>query len=288
MRSAKRLRSSVVAFGGVLRYDFLRGAHDIWWKLLVVAGLTLSFGLSLIASYGGSAGDICLLDYLAYFIKGAEKYDPSLGIAFTIPVLWITALVVLFLLTVFYPVSDFAEGSSNTVTRSSRVVWWLSKCAWTCAASIAFHSIGLLVVFAMTVVLGGQVGEAYHPEIVFFGDGDLFASLELSFGQVLSSLTLSFFVSTLLCLLLLLLSFAVGLYGAMAFVVGYLFLSVFVGDAPFIADYGMLARSCYFYSGVAGFAEKFFVVATLMAIVVVAGAFLFKGKDYAGSVPGSC
>lgn len=264
----------------LLHLDLKEGFRSFraWWALAAVVPLALCATLFMTAGHEEVAARLCFGDYVAHLFLGLRPDAMAASGLTELPLQWLVIMLLPLFLVLGYPVASLGTGGLHALLASrSRILWWLSKAAWTAISVSAAYGLMLAVAFVWTLITGGA-GENVAHEAAFVvgrqGDRDMrvgmqIASLEVTvlfafISMALVQMTVSLVANPL-----------IGFVTSALFVFCSGYLSV-----PWLpGEYAMAARSSLFFAGGREWSAGVLVTSGFAVIAVVLGTICFAHKD---------
>ena len=148
-----------------MRAGFAESRKKLLAVALVAAGV-IGFSWLVAKALGYGALSFSFGDSLAACAGGISIFDPERDLRFRFPAAWILMLLTIAYVTLSYPYRDLMGfGRSVLVASGQRRSWWLSKCAWVVAASLASCAVVAMVALAAPAVMGGAMSMRMGPEV---------------------------------------------------------------------------------------------------------------------------
>ena len=191
------------------------------------------------------------------------KYEPDKGDVFRFPAAWSLLLMAVAYVPLSYPYRDLMGfGKSVLVASGSRISWWLSKCLWVIAATLASFTVFLALSAGAALLAGGGLSPTISsglPTLAGFMAMTSPISCDLP-----AFLAVAVVVVCSLCLLQTALSLVVRPVLSFAFTAALLLASAYVYSPLLLGNYLMVART-------AGVAEEAMDPTTGLVLAVVVG-----------------
>lgn len=218
----------------IMKTDLYLG---VWkkWRFLIFIGicfLTCSSFWQMVQSYTANCGEatFSMADCMAFVLKGVpEMKGKSLGEEFFLPSIWLILILMCLMIPLDYPVRSMEGWGSQYLIRTSRKLWWLSKCIYVIGANTLTYGVYLIITALFCVWK--------NVSLSFENNGEFYQSV---FGEVLNhSLNLSSSENALLLV-------GIPLLGLYAMSLLQLFLSVWLSPLmAYILSMVILVFSVY-------------------------------------------
>lgn len=207
--------------------------------------------------------DMTFGDMVVSVLGGIMKYEPDKGDVFRFPAAWSLLLMAVAYVPLSYPYRDLMGFGKNVLVASgSRISWWLSKCLWVVAATLASFTMFLVLSAGAALMVGGNLSLAIStglPTLAGFMAMTSPISCDLP-----AFLAVAAVVICSLCLLQMALSLVVRPVLSFALTAGLLLTSAYVYSPLLLGNYLMVARTT-------GVAQEAMDPATGFALAVVVG-----------------
>lgn len=259
------------------RADFRSGFADIRSRLVLLAAVCIGIiGFTRLLSMArpNLQVDMTLGDTVGSTLGGIVKYEPDKGDIFRFPAAWSLFVMAVAYVPLSYPYRDLMGfGRSVLVSTGSRLSWWLSKCLWVVAASLAGFAVFLAVGACASLLLGGGVSLTLSPGLPALAHFMREAS-QSDPCDLTAFLAVTPFVICSLCLLQMALSLAVRPVLSFAFTAALLLVSAYTYSPLLLGNYLMVART-------AGVAQDAMVPLHGLALAAIVGlASIIAGGAY--------
>jgi hypothetical protein len=120
------------------------------------------------AWYFGAEVQAGFADYIMYIYGGMDIYDPGSGDPFVFPVRWVMVLLSVAFLTLNYPWNDMQGiGQQILIRTKGRMTWWLSKCGWSLASVLVYHSLIFLTAATFCSAVHGDFEGGINKELIY-------------------------------------------------------------------------------------------------------------------------
>ena len=268
-----------MSFAYLLLSDIKQGIISrIWWYMAampIVIYLILMFSNELNGMMSDSVTRITVTDIFTYVYEGVKIFERKEDMTF--PVMFVSYIMVPFIITSYYPFNDFEERGKVIFTRTrKRSLWWYSKCLWNVVSIVTYQLIMLITAIGYCV-MGGKVSfEPSEKAAVHLGIVTMDCKLSDIFIYVFIIPTLTIIALSFLQMTISVIMSPV--YGMMVQVV-MLVLSIFVYSPLLPHNFLMLRRSAMVIDN----GYKLPVVITVCVIIsvisVIVGRNVIEKKD---------
>lgn len=271
----------------LLRYDIERGLGRSWLFLFVplcVGTVCLSFRQSILfwRSYAFPDASPSWALFAARLFTGLGETGRESGSQ--LPVIWMLGLLLPLLITLRYPFRDIKTVGVQLLLRcSSRVGWWLAKCAWSVLSTAAYFLLVYTTVGVFCAVFGIPLTLEMSGSSLLILFADAGASPDVTAAapeQVASAvLLLPFLAAAALNMLELLLSLVIRPVFSFLVCVALVTASAYAKTPLLFPNYANIARSRAFYVGGLDGGTGAAICLAVLVLSAVCGAALFRRRD---------
>lgn len=267
----------------MIRYDFRNGLvkRISWIALPVIVFVICVFGAQSTMDFINKTGQATLGECLVWYLKGSIPAGSTIGNS-TPSFYWLLIQAGCICFTLEYSTRDLNVFGQHIIARSgSRIKWWLGKCLWMAESVLIYWLVGICVTAAAAPLMGLDLSLVVKQSSVmrimsFCNVG--FGEYSAAFGIVYLVIIpwLSMLVVNMVCLLCSLLSNQIIslIFGLFVLIVPSMWMKTLI-----VTNYTMLQRCSLFYSDGLDFSKGFVYTAALLAVSVIAGAFIMQNMD---------
>lgn len=267
-----------------LKYDLKCGLLKEYKKYIVAIGLFIIIGFE----FSVKMSDIekTVLDYFFYLFFGMEEYIPSPGNKFRFPALWVTVILYVSYITLYYPYKDLnGYGKNILLNTQSKKTWYLSKCMWVTVSTISYFLIGFVVLSLFAIFNGAEITADVSSKVVIKFIPFITTEQELFYNDAMyyKVTVLHFILPVVVCvmnnLFQLFLSLFIKPFFSFIFTVSYTIASAYYLNTFMLGNYAMIARSNIFICNGVDFTTGLIITLCVILVVIISGVLLFSKQD---------
>lgn len=222
------------------------------------------------------------IDYYLFVFEGVLPFNPTNGIFFSLPLMWMLYNLILAYVVGNYPVKDLTNYGDNTLTRiKSRKKWWIHKCIWNIMSVLVFYILGFLTILIFSLLTVKNIILIPNPVLNMYITGnDVISTLFISTNFLTGVFIVPIIISIAISLLQMTLSFILSPILSYTLVSTLLVSSAFLDSKFLFCNNSMLTRNVMFTSG--GVSNSFSIIfAIIISLVsVFIGFFFFNKSDF--------
>ena len=228
-------------------YDLQRGFSEAKWRLfgacfVLSAALVSTCSRNIVNS---SSEPLSAVSIIMGICEGSIPAIFGSGHVLVLPVTWIVVQLAVVFSIISYPVRAREHDGNGIVVRTSRILWWASKCLWvlTVVSILWIALLGLCV--AVGTINGCGVFEISYNHLLYYDDY-MIVNTDYLIKELALDILVCYMSSLALCMLCAALSLFVDAPYVLGGAVAYLLVSVFFENPLLLPQYGMFARSRQF------------------------------------------
>lgn len=149
-----------------VKYDFKEGIVKNKYFYLIEIFLLAIFSIDTIFYMDNNPG---VLEISLNVFAGMEEYNPQLGMAFKIPMEYLSFSLLSGIFVCYYPKKEWQLRGSQFICRYGNTdTWWFSKVLWNILQSIIIYIAAFAVIY-ISAVIGGNGGFSVRYDTPYLG-----------------------------------------------------------------------------------------------------------------------
>ena len=225
--------------------------------------------------------NISLGDIVFYTFGGVEKFVPSPGNKFNMPIIWLASFVLFLFATLIYPVISF-EGVGNEILLigKKRFFWWISKCIFCIISSTIYLGLMFLTMIGFCFIKNIPLNLSINDTLIKF-ILEISPIIELKANanipiRILFLILLAFITLSLIQLIL-----CLWIKPIFSFLIvnTILIASAFFQSYFTIGNFSMLVRHAWINEEGINSDIGFYVFTIICVVIIIVGALRFKRYD---------
>ena len=259
------------SFVSLVKCDVLQGIINYWYYY-AIALVVVFFAMSdyRISVINGSDGiSFTFMDCIKAFFMGVE--DSVDNSSYQFPTIFMSYLLIPFIVVSFYPANDFLERAKIIFIRTGkRAMWWYSKCLWLVLGVMLY----MMIFYLGLAVFTGMSGEMSF-ELLNGADG---VAMNF-FDRILQFIVLPIATTIALGLGQMVISVAASpLFGVLVQIIQLTLSMLYI--SPFLpGNFYMYKRSSFFREDGVEMTTAFVVCLVISLISIVIGKIIVEKKD---------
>lgn len=142
-------------FISLIKCDISQGIVNYWYYFLAAAAVAF-FVVYNYCEVIVNGETFSYMDVLKSFFLGVREYAGNEEFQF--PTVFMSYLIIPFIVLSFYPSNDFLERAKVIFTRTrKKSFWWYSKCIWLVAGVMVYMTLLYVSLLVFTYIFGGEI-----------------------------------------------------------------------------------------------------------------------------------